>query len=1205
MNTIDNKSVQTKTFRWKRWQRWQRWALGAGCALAAYSAAGFWLLPYVIKNQLPKLAEKELAHRASIGDVGFNPFTLRLEAQRITLTQAPGVIAKSGLSGSSDTHGTPLLSIGALAVQLEWKSIVRRAWSLAEIRITAPQAQLTITPDGKFNLAELLATWQRRHPDKSDGAMPRLVIAHFALEQGKVDWQDQKAGYADNFAPINFTLDNISTLPDTNGNYSLSADAARGGKLHWRGTASLSPIRGEGELILNDASLPGLAAYLKAYTRASVVSGKLSARLPYAFSYAEGKLEATVKGAGLALRDLALARDGKGAAFTSLNTLGIAGVNADLARHSVSVDKINLYGGKMAVRRDAKGQIDLANLMLPDHHRSATSATPAASAGAPAAPTTAGKWTVDLKQLALANVDVSAIDESVTPALQLSAKQLQLQLQLAMQQGQAGNSIIVDGVNFSLADLAMQRGAQTPFKLARFGFTQGKIDVAARTIDLGALTASGAQIDLTRNGQGEFAIAQKLPAFTSAATITNKAAPAAPWSAKVDQVELSKFGARFDDAGTGIKGNLQDARLSLRNVSSDMRQALPFELGVGLREGGLLAAKGKFVPGSGAVDAQLHLQQLTLLPLQALLAQHVKLTLAGGSLSGNGRLTMGGGAAKAPKVQYVGGVDIAGLVLNETDGKRFASWKSVRADKLTASVGPDFVDIPELRVVEPNAQLIIENDRSLNAQRLLIKAPAPAPVPVPAPTTTMATATVPLASATPAADAAFPVRVRRVRLENAKLDFADLSLRPQFAAKIYALNGLVTGLSTQADARSQIELDGRIDEFGMARVRGQLNPFAPTDNTDLNVLFKNVDMVAASPYTVKFAGYKVAEGKMSLDLQYKVRNRQLDGSNQIVLDKLTLGERIDGPDALKLPLTLALAILKDSDGRIELGLPVSGDMNDPQFSYGALVWKAVGNVLTKIVTAPLRALGSMLGISADKLDAIEFDAGSAVLLPPEREKLKQVAHVLAKREQLKLAVPGQYSDTDASALRAQAVRRSVITKAGIKLKTGEEADEAAGPLDLGERKIRSALRELYGERFGKAALEQQKKAAQAAATVVVAAAASASATVGASASASASASSTAATANIAVLQRLGKLIEGEPQVADTGAFYHGLREQLEASQPLPADALATLGAQRSAAILAALQQDGTPAARLNAGAPEKTPAATGKLVQLTLGLAAQ
>ena len=176
------------------------------------------------------------------------------------------------------------------------------------------------------------------------------------------------------------------------------------------------------------------------------------------------------------------------------------------------------------------------------------------------------------------------------------------------------------------------------------------------------------------------------------------------------------------------------------------------------------------------------------------------------------------------------------------------------------------------------------------------------------------------------------------------------------------------------------------------------------------------------------------------------------------------------------------------------------------------------------------------------------------------------------------------------AQRAQAVRRAVAAKSGIKLEAGEEP----GPLNLGERKIRGALRELYGERFGKAELDKQKKAAESAVPATAAAAATSSV-----------ASAPPATAKIPVLQRLGKLIEGEPQVADTGAFYNGLREQLEAKQALPADALSKLGTQRSAAILAALQQDGTPAARVSAGAPEKTEAAPGKLVGLKLGLAAQ
>jgi hypothetical protein len=373
-----------------------------------------------------------------------------------------------------------------------------------------------------------------------------------------------------------------------------------------------------------------------------------------------------------------------------------------------------------------------------------------------------------------------------------------------------------------------------------------------------------------------------------------------------------------------------------------------------------------------------------------------------------------------------------------------------------------------------------------------------------------------------------------------------------------------------------------------------LNPFVPADNTDVNVIFKNVDMVSASPYSMKFAGYKIAEGKISLDLQYKVRDSQLEGNNQIVLDNLTLGERIDSPDALKLPLELALAILKDSNGRIDLGVPVSGNMKDPQFSYGSVVWKAIGNIMTKIVTSPFRALGSLFGVSGDKLESVDFDAGSDTVLPPEREKLKQVAQILAKKPQLKLAVPAQYNEaSDGAALRALALRRVVVTRAEIKL----AADEQPGPLDIGQRKVRGAIRDLYAERFGAAELDKQKKAAEASAGTTAAASASA--------SAGAAGSETEAQKKLPILQRLGKMVQGEPQVADASAFYAKLQERLEQNQPLPADALPQLGARRAAAIMAALKDAGVDPAAAQAAKPETTDASAGKPIALKLGLSAK
>ena len=998
--------------------RWKRWLAVAAGLLLLYTLAGFWLVPRLIADQLPKFGQSALARQVSVGAVSFNPYSLRLEALDLRLAEA---------------DGAPLLAIGKLAVELQWRSLFRRAWSFAEIHISAPSASLVVAPDGKFNIAELLAVGESRPQEAAqDKSLPRLIIERFTLEKGELKLRDRRAGYAQTFSPIEFSLSNFSTLPDQSDRYSMSAVSAGGGRLSWKGEASLNPIRGSGELSLENASLPDLAAYLKPYTRATLAAGQLTAIMPYRFSYSGGKLEANIAGASVKLRDLALARPGAKDNFAALAQLEIKDINADLARRAATVGQISADGGNVTLKRDAKGQLDLAQLLVKP-------------AGAQAVP--------------------------VAPA---------------------------------------------------------------------ASIAAGSR-----------------------------------WSAAVKSVELSNFSAEIEDAGSGVKVHLQELAGKLTGVSNDLRQPLKFAAALKLREGGQLSMQGRLVPDSGELEAQLKVTQLALAPLQTLLGRYVKLKIGGGSISAQGQLSTAAARIKGPALRYVGSFDIAGLALKEESGELFAAWKNLGAEKLSLSLAPNQLEIAELRLVEPDAKLIIEDDRSFNAARLLVQAKAVAG----------AVETPPQA---PAADEAFPVRVRRLRLYNAKLDFSDLSLRPQFAAKIYELSGVVTGLSSKSDARSQIELDGRVDEFGLARIRGALNPFAPRDNTDLKLVFKNVDMVSASPYAMKFAGYRITEGKISLDLQYRVRNSQLEGANQIIIDKLTLGERVDSPDALKLPLELAIAILKDSDGRIDLGLPVSGNMNDPQFSYGAVIWKAVGNVLTKIVTAPFRALGSLFGINSEKLEAIDFDPGSDKLLPPEQEKLQQLAQLLAKRVQLKLAVPGQYSEAaDGAAIKARSLKFEVLKRAGIKLEAGEEP----GALDLRGRAVRAAMRALYGERFGAAELEQQKKLAETAAP--------------AGEIAATDPKTKAAQEKLPLWARVGKLVQGEPQVADSSAFYRKLQERLELSQPLAAGALSRLGAARASAILAALSQAGVDPARLVAAAPENINTEPGQAVSLKLGLAAK
>ncbi len=1137
--------------------RWKRWAAGALGLLAAYTVLGFWLVPLVITSQVPGIVHADLERQASIGQLSFNPFTLRLEAADLRLAEA---------------DGTPLLAIGKLDAQLQWRSVVRRAWSFAEIRITAPGANLLIAADGKFNLAELLDTYQRRtRKAAADDSLPRLAIDRLALEQGRVELHDRRAGYDNVFSPIAFQLIHFSTLPDQNDAHMLSAESARGGKLRWKGNTSVNPIRGSGELTVENASLPQLAVYLKSYTRATLAAGQLSATFPYAFSYVDGKFEARLAGARMSLRDLALSREGASDSFAALTRLNLNDISADWARREATVGEVRADGGRLRVQRDAKGELDLANLMI-------AAAGPAAVPPGPAPVVPLNNWMLAIQQVVFDQVAISAVDETARPPLRLEAGKARLQLQLAAAQAGADFQLKVSDAALSLSDLALSSGTQAPFKLAQLGFTDGTFDLAARRVGVGRLYAQDAQMQVTRDRAGKFNVAALLPRIDASGRPA--AAPGAsagkPWLALARSVELSRFAAELVDQGTGIKVHVSDLAAKFEDASSDLKQPVKFNAGLNVREGGQLSAQGSVIPASGALQADVRVRQLALAPLQPLLAHYLKLRIARGSGSAQGRLSIGARGAKGTSLRYSGGVNIAGLVLNEEDGALFAAWKNLSADKLTASLAPNLLEIPQLLVVEPNAKLIIESDRSFNAARLLVRAPDHG-----------AKAVTPVATAAQTAGEPFPVRIRRVRLQNAKLDFTDLSLRPPFAAKMYELNGVVNGLSSSRTSRSQIELDGRVDEFGLARIRGELNPFAPSNNTDVNFVFRNVDMVAASPYTMKFAGYKIAQGKISLDLHYQIRNGQLEGANQIVIDNLTLGERVDSPDALKLPLEFAIAILKDENGRIDLGVPISGNLNDPQFSYGAIIWKAIGNLLTSIVTAPFRALSRLLGGGGgEQLEAIAFDPGSARLLPPEREKLNQVAQFLAKRTQLKLSVPGQYSEAaDGAALRSRAVRIEIARRAGIK-----DGTEDPGPLDPGDGAVRRALRELYAERFGDAELDQQKKAVEAGAAAVMGA-------PGAS-----GAQAEAAQAKLPLLQRIGKMIQGEPQVADATAFYNKLRERLEQNQPLAADALTRLGAQRANAIVAALHEAGVEPARAVATAPEEVSSVSGKPVPLKLAL---
>ncbi|MDB2562025.1 DUF748 domain-containing protein [Sulfurimonas sp.] len=331
---------------------------------------------------------------------------------------------------------------------------------------------------------------------------------------------------------------------------------------------------------------------------------------------------------------------------------------------------------------------------------------------------------------------------------------------------------------------------------------------------------------------------------------------------------------------------------------------------------------------------------------------------------------------------------------------------------------------------------------------------------------------------------AFPVKIMKVNVTNGNAVFADASLPINFKTDIHDLNGVIYSISSNPNETTFVDIVGEVDEYGSTKLKGSVNAANPKAYTDINFNFKNLDLSAMSGYSATFAGYKIDNGKLFLDLNYDIKESALLGENSIIVKNIELGDTLEVEGGSSLPLGFVIGLLEDSDGVIDIDMPIRGNVDEPDFKYGALVWKTLGNLILKAVASPFSFLGSMLGIGGDELKYAEFEAGSLTILPAEREKLDNIAKLLIKRPKMDLSIAGSYSlETDTIAMKRAKLADLVVKLSGAK---NEEEKVNAMNIDLLEdifedmtgdddkiEKIEDALEEKYDddEKFERAYLQ--------------------------------------------------------------------------------------------------------------------------------------
>ncbi len=1095
-----------------------------------YTILGFLIIPFTIRWYIPKLAQEQFKCKATIGEVRINPYLLSLEVKDFGLKGPDGTpiagfdrFSFDLATGSSITNWAALFQ--SLRLEKPVINLVIEQDGTLNLARLAPKSSEQKLPEPQ-------------DASKSKPVRLILSSLELTGGEVNITDKRQATPAALNFQDLNIDLKSLSTFVNRNGTYSLAAKTKDGESVEWHGDISLAPFQSTGKVIFKDIRTATLWEFLQNGLDLDSPGGTLTISTDYRIETGSAPLQAVLENLKVDISGVDLKLAGTGEPFLQLGKFGFDCVKIDLAKaadapfkatvgnakgelsgvalkaidagtpvcrlgkfsfdcagidlaaKTIQVNKLLLDGGRLDLRLDEAGVSNLERIVRrvtaqregangkekPDERKAPEQE---AKDSPPEAPWKVNFDDIEVKELAFGLEDLS----KVSP-LSAAIESISVSSKANVETG-AKPTVSVREIATELKGLHFgARGAPRPiFEARKLAIEGGEVDLGARSLTVSRVALNDGRVDVGMDRDDRLNFEQLL---TMKAGPPDGAKPAAageaPWKFLVKTFELGDIRSSFSDEKVLPDKELYALKnIAVRVTGIDGKSPMNFEAGFAVEQGGKVNLSGKIDPASQSVEARVNVAGLALAPIDPYLDPFITLTLQSANLSMQGDVRYGVPNAKS-KISYEGSFGIDKLSLNQPGSKEtFLGWQSMQIPQLKLALEPNSLQIPEIRVSHPVGTLMIAEDKTVNLAKVVKEQPAKtAP---PAPRSSSKAPVKKAAKESPASSAApqkqsgepFPFNIGKIRINDGNVVFADFSLKPQFMARIHQLKGTVSKLSSEKNVMSAVQLDGLVDRYGLAKVTGSLDLGNFKRSCDINVIFRNVEMTSISPYSGKFAGRMIKSGKLSMDLKYRIQDSKLEGDNKVIVDNLVLGEKVESPDAVNLPLDLAVALLSDANGRIDLGLPVTGDLSDPQFAIWPLVWKAFGNLITRAVTAPFRALGSLIGGGTEKIDAVEFEPGQAVLLPPEKEKIKKVAETLGKKPQLKVVLRGRYSpEIDGRELKELNVCRTVVIRKGVRLGPGEDP----GPLDFDDSGTRGALEKMYTERFGKPALEELDRAAK-------------------------------------------------------------------------------------------------------------------------------
>ncbi|MDX9665286.1 DUF748 domain-containing protein [Pseudomonas sp. P5_152] len=584
--------------------------------------------------------------------------------------------------------------------------------------------------------------------------------------------------------------------------------------------------------------------------------------------------------------------------------------------------------------------------------------------------------------------------------------------------------LLLSNTSASIAPFAIKAPDGRPLaRLERLDISETSIDLAKQQVIVGKIRSQKLETWAAREADGQldwqklFASQPAKPAVKAEAVDApaaadspkpEPAAPSKPWQVLLKDVELRNYQVHLADRQVKPAVALEVGPLNLDLKNFDSLNGSPFtlKLDTGVGKQGKLMADGEV--NLAPVSARLNVQtrDIDLRVAQSYISPFILLELRSGMLGSDLAVNLKSTEPLAFNVTGKAQVDQL-HTLDTLKSRDFLKWQKVMVEGLNYQHG-DSLSINRINLQQPYVRFMINDDRTTSVDDLLI--------PQPADSTAKTTAGKPATSQ----DKPLGIHIGGIAINDGSANFADFSLTPNFATAIQQLNGQIGTIDSRQAKPASVDVKGKVDRYAPVTIKGSVNPFDPMAALDIATSFKRVELTTLTPYSGKFAGYRIRKGRLNLDLHYRITKGQLKADNKVVVEQLELGEKVDSPDAVSLPLKLAVALLKDVDGKISIELPVTGDLNNPQFSVMPIVWQTLRNLIVKAAAAPFKLIGGLVaGGGSEDLGTVSFAPGSSELSKDAEGALVKLASALKERPALRLEIEGTAAQSSDGPLIAE------------------------------------------------------------------------------------------------------------------------------------------------------------------------------------------